>query len=79
MLPAPEMTVILTSPVIALQVAVHALRNREDGQTKTEFAIVLGLLVITIIVALYFAGNASHARQPLFSDAPSNVSDAPGP
>jgi hypothetical protein len=73
------MTVILMSPFVALQVAVHALAEREDGQTKLEFAIVLGLLVTTIIVALYFARNASHARQPLFSDAPSSVSSAPGP
>jgi len=72
----PEMTVILTSPVIALQVAVLSPREREDGQTKTEYAILLGFLALAIIVALFFLRNHSS---PLFSDASSSVSNAPGP
>jgi Flp pilus assembly pilin Flp len=69
------MTDILMRPVIALQVAAHALRGREDGQTKTEYAILLGFLAIAIIVALFFLRSTPRT---LFSDAPSSVSNAPG-
>ncbi len=33
------------------------LREREDGQTTTEYAILLGFLAIAIIVALFFLRN----------------------
>ena len=48
------MSDILLRPIIAVQVAVHQLREREDGQTTTEYAILLGFLAIAIIVALFF-------------------------
>ena len=51
------MTDILMRPVIALQVWVHELRDREDGQTTTEYAILLGFLAIAIIIALFFLRN----------------------
>ena len=60
------MTDILLRPFIALQIAVHELREREDGQTTTEYAILLGFLAIAIIIALFFLRNV--LRQ-LFSDA----------
>ena len=56
------------------QVAIAALRERDDGQTKTEYAIVFGLCGIGIIVALYFLRGGSRT---LFSDAASSVSNAP--
>lgn len=68
------MTDILLRPIIAAQVAVHQLREREDGQTTTEYAILLGFLAIAIIIALYFLRNV--LRQ-LFSNAASSVSRAP--
>jgi Flp pilus assembly pilin Flp len=71
-----HMTDILMRPVIALQVWVHELREREDGQTTTEYAILLGFLAIAIIIALFFLRNV--LRQ-LFSNAASSVSGAPGP
>ena len=55
---------------------VHELREREDGQTTTEYAILLGFLAIAIIVALFFLRNVLRG---LFSDAASSVSMAPGP
>jgi Flp pilus assembly pilin Flp len=73
---AREMTDSLMIPLVALQVAAHALREREDGQTKTELAILLAFVVIAIIVALFFLRTPRHG---LFSDAPSSVSNAPGP
>ena len=55
--------------------SVAELREREDGQTTTEYAILLGFLAIAIIVALFFFRNI---LRDLFSDAASSVSDAPG-
>ena len=71
-----HMTDILLRPIIAMQVAVHQLREREDGQTTTEYAILLGFLAIAIIVALFFLRNVLRS---LFSSAASSVSRAPGP
>jgi Flp pilus assembly pilin Flp len=69
------MTEILMRPLVRLQVAVAELRDREDGQTTTEYAILLGFLAIAIIIALFFLRN--EIRE-LFSDAASSVSQAPG-
>ena len=69
------MTDILMRPVVWLQIAVDDLREREDGQTTTEYTILLGFLAIAIIVALFFLRNVLRA---LFSSAASSVSGAPG-
>ena len=60
------MSDILLRPIIAMQVAVHQLREREDGQTTTEYAILLGFLAIAIIIALFFLRNVLRS---LFSSA----------
>ena len=65
------MSDILLRPIVAMQVAVHQLREREDGQTTTEYAILLGFLAIAIIVALFFLRNVLRS---LFSSAASSVS-----
>jgi Flp pilus assembly pilin Flp len=67
-------TDILLRPMIAMQVAVHQLREREDGQTTTEYAILLGFLAIAIIIALFFLRNVIR---DLFSNAASSVSNSP--
>ena len=69
------MSDILMRPIIAMQVAVHQLREREDGQTTTEYAILLGFLAIAIIVALFFLRDVLRG---LFSDAARSVSYAGG-
>ena len=68
------MTDILMRPVVWLQIAVHDLREREDGQTTTEYAILLGFLAIAIIIALFFLRGVLRS---LFSSAASSVSKAP--
>ena len=68
------MTNIMLRPIIAMQVAMQRLREREDGQTTTEYAILLGFLAIAIIIALFFLRNVLRG---LFSDASSSVSNAP--
>src|SRR6476659_451526 len=69
------MSDILLRPIVAMQVAAHRLREREDGQTTTEYAILLGFLAIAIIIALFFLRNVLRG---LFSSAASSVSNAPG-
>ena len=62
-------------PLVRLQIAVAELRDREEGQTTTEYAILLGFLAIAIIIALFFLRNVLRS---LFSSAASSVSNAPG-
>ncbi len=69
------MTDVLLRPVVRLQIAATELREREDGQTTTEYAILLGFLAIAIIIALFFLRNVLRS---LFSTAASSVSNAPG-
>ena len=70
------MTDILMRPVVRLQLKLAELREREDGQTTTEYAILLGFLApIAIIVALFFLEDV---LRDLFSDAANSVQDAPG-
>ena len=65
---------VLMRPIIATQLAVHRLKEREDGQTTTEYAILLGFLAIAIIIALFFLRGVLRS---LFSTAASSVSRAP--
>jgi Flp pilus assembly pilin Flp len=69
------MSDLLLRAVVRMQLAAADLRNREDGQTTTEYAILLGFLAIAIIIALFFLRNV---LRDLFSDAASSVSNAPG-
>jgi Flp pilus assembly pilin Flp len=61
-------------PLARLHVFVDELRAREDGQTTTEYAILLGFLAIAVIIALFFLRTV---LQNLFSNAASSVSGAP--
>ena len=56
---------LLMRPFVRLQIAVLELREREDGQTTTEYAILLGFLAIAIIIALFFLRNVLRS---LFSE-----------
>jgi Flp pilus assembly pilin Flp len=66
---------LMMRPLIRLQIAVVELRERQEGQTTTEYAILLGFLAIAIIIALFFLRNVLRS---LFSKAASSVSGAPG-
>ena len=69
------MTDLLLRAAVRMQLAVSDLRNREEGQTTTEYAILLGFLAIAIIVAILLLRD--QIKQ-LFSDAASSVANAPG-
>jgi len=66
---------LVMRPLVRLQIAAAELREREDGQTTTEYAILLGFLAIAIIIALFFLRNVLRS---LFSSAAQSVSRAPG-
>jgi len=68
------MSELLLRPLVRLQVAAMQLREREDGQTTTEYAILLGFLAIAIIIALFFLRNV---LRDLFSKAASSVDNSP--
>lgn len=68
------MSELLLRPLVRLQVAAAQLREREDGQTTTEYAILLGFLAIAIIIALFFLRNV---LRDLFSKAASSVNESP--
>ena len=65
---------LMMRPLVRLQIAAVELRDRQDGQTTTEYAILLGFLAIAIIIALFFLRNVLRG---LFSTAASSVSRAP--
>jgi len=69
------MSDILLRAWVRGQNALYDLREREDGQTTTEYAILLGFLAVAIIVALFFLRNQIR---DLFSKAGSSISNAPG-
>jgi Flp pilus assembly pilin Flp len=66
---------LLMRPLVRLQIAAVELRERQDGQTTTEYAILLGFLAIAIIIALFFLRGVLRS---LFSSAASSVSAGPG-
>ena len=68
------MSELLLRPLVRLQIIATELREREEGQTTTEYAILLGFLAIAIIIALFFLRNVLRS---LFSSAASSVSSAP--
>jgi Flp pilus assembly pilin Flp len=68
------MTDILMRPLVRLQVALGELRSREDGQTTTEYAILVGFLAIAVIAAIVLLKDEI---QDLFEEASSSVDNAP--
>jgi Flp pilus assembly pilin Flp len=69
------MTEMLLRPYIKAQTTIAALRDREDGQTITEYALIIASIAILLIVAMLFlAGKIDD----LFSDTGGSV-ESPGP
>jgi Flp pilus assembly pilin Flp len=66
------MSSILLRPVIGVQTAIAALRNREEGQTITEYALIIASIAILLIIAMLFlAGKVDN----LFSKTGTSVED----
>ena len=69
------MSDILFRPYVRVQTTIAALRDREEGQTITEYALIIASIAILLIIAMLFlAGKIDD----LFSNTGSSVSN-PGP
>ena len=66
------MSDILLRGAVGVQNAVYRLRSREDGQTMTEYAIIIAAVAVLLIVALLFL---SGRIGDLFSDTGSSIDD----
>jgi Flp pilus assembly pilin Flp len=69
------MTDFLLRPVVSVQTWVAALRDREEGQTITEYALIIASIAVLLIIAMLFlAGKIDN----LFSETGTSV-ESPGP
>jgi Flp pilus assembly pilin Flp len=64
------MSDILLRAAVRAHSAIADARNREDGQTMTEYAIIIAAVAILLILALLFL---SGAIGDLFSETGSSV------
>ena len=48
------MTDLIISIVVRAQNGVHRLRDDEQAQTLTEYALIIGVIAIGVIAALFF-------------------------
>jgi len=69
------MSDVLLRTSVRVQSALASLKNREDGQTMTEYVLILAGIALLVILAVWFLGGAID---DLFSDTGSTVSNAPG-
>jgi Flp pilus assembly pilin Flp len=66
---------LLLRPWIRVQTTISALRNREEGQTITEYALIIASIAVLLIIAMLFlAGKVDN----LFSKTGTSV-ETPGP
>jgi Flp pilus assembly pilin Flp len=69
------MSDILLRPYVRVQNTIASLRDREEGQTITEYALIIASIAILLIVAMLFlAGKIDD----LFSSTGTSVAN-PGP
>ncbi len=65
------MSDILLRAAVTAQSSMYNLRDREDGQTMTEYAIIIAAVAVLLIVALLFLSGRIGS---LFSDTGSSIS-----
>ena len=66
---------IILYPYVRAQTAITALREREEGQTITEYALIIASIAILLIVAMLFLAGKVNS---LFHNTGSSVA-SPGP
>jgi Flp pilus assembly pilin Flp len=64
----------MTALAVYLQNSWFRLRERQEGQTMAEYALVLGLIAIFVMVAVFFLGGKI---KELFNNTGSSVQNAP--
>ncbi len=65
----------MTALVVRVQNFVANLRDREEGQTMAEYALILGGIAILVIAGILILGPAVR---DLFKQTGSSVQDFPG-
>jgi Flp pilus assembly pilin Flp len=65
---------IITSVVVKAQNMAQRLRDEEEGQTMTEYALIIAVIALAVIVALIFLKD--EIKQ-LFSDAGNSLDALP--
>jgi Flp pilus assembly pilin Flp len=65
----------MTALVVYLQNTIARLRERQEGQTMAEYALILGGIAIVVIAAIVFLGG--HIRD-LFQSTGSSITDPVG-
>ena len=68
------MTQMLLRPYIKAQTTIAALRDREEGQTITEYALIIASIAILLIVAMLFLAGKINV---LFHNTGNSV-ESPG-
>ncbi len=69
------MSDILLRPYVRVQSTIAALRDREEGQTITEYALIIASIAILLIVAMLFLAGKVNV---LFHNTGNSV-ETPGP
>jgi Flp pilus assembly pilin Flp len=64
----------MTTLVVYLQNTIARLRERQEGQTMAEYALILGGIAILVIAGILVLGPAIR---DLFTDTGSSVSNFP--
>ena len=67
------MTDLIISIVVRAQNGVYRLRDEEQAQTLTEYALIIAVVALGVLVALYFLKDQ---RKGFFSKAGSSVQNA---
>jgi Flp pilus assembly pilin Flp len=64
----------MTALAVYLQNTWFRVKERQEGQTMAEYALILGLIAIFVMVAVFFLGGAIR---DLFEKTGSSVTNAP--
>ena len=64
----------MTALVVYLQNTIYRLKERQEGQTMAEYALILGLIAIFVMIAVFFLGGKI---KELFQNTGSSVANAP--
>lgn len=64
----------MTALVVRVQNLIASLRDREEGQTMAEYALILGLIAVFVILMIFFLGGEIR---DLFEKTGSSVEAAP--
>jgi Flp pilus assembly pilin Flp len=64
----------MTALVVRVQNLIASLRDREEGQTMAEYALILGLIAVFVILMIFFLGGEI---KDIFERTGSSVQNAP--